>query len=232
MGINHSDKDIQKIKMLYGRLKGISEISLNKYSVSEITGYDYNSIIDQLNALLGEDFNCYKITRFQENYPSGIIVEDKDFNPKIMQLIRALEYGYNLNENIMQIGSIYNSLSDSELRSRCSDILTAPANFDRVINQASLVLEDRIRSKSGIKGESAVTVVTKAINPEPSKSILQISASKEEHEGMHYICKGIMLAFRNPTHHTITDKYKREDALKFCAFIDNLLKVIDESKKI
>jgi hypothetical protein len=39
-----------------------------------------------------------------------------------------------------------------------------------------------------------------------------------------------MLAFRNPTHHKITDKYRREDALKVCAFIDNILSVLEGAK--
>jgi hypothetical protein len=39
-----------------------------------------------------------------------------------------------------------------------------------------------------------------------------------------------MLAFRNPTHHHIADTYSREDALKVCAFIDNLLGTIDAAK--
>jgi hypothetical protein len=39
-------------------------------------------------------------------------------------------------------------LSDLELRERCEDLLLASANFDRATNQATLVLEDRIRKKS------------------------------------------------------------------------------------
>jgi len=42
--------------------------------------------------------------------------------------------------------------------------------------------------------------------------------------------RGIVLSFRNPTHHFITDKFSREDALKLVAFIDNLLQIIDSSK--
>jgi len=41
-----------------------------------------------------------------------------------------------------------------------------------------------------------------------------------------------MLAFRNPTHHYLSDSFKREDALKFTAFIDNLLQIVDKCKII
>ncbi len=41
-----------------------------------------------------------------------------------------------------------------------------------------------------------------------------------------------MGAFRNPTHHRTTDRFSREDALKVCAFIDNLLRAIDEAEVV
>jgi hypothetical protein len=39
-------------------------------------------------------------------------------------------------------------IRDPQLRSRCSDILLARSNFDRPINQATQILEDRIRRKA------------------------------------------------------------------------------------
>jgi len=41
-----------------------------------------------------------------------------------------------------------------------------------------------------------------------------------------------MLAFRNPTHHYLSDSFEREDALKFTAFIDSLLKILHKCKVI
>jgi hypothetical protein len=39
-----------------------------------------------------------------------------------------------------------------------------------------------------------------------------------------------MGAFRNPTHHRLVENMTREEALKVCAFIDNLLRVIDQAE--
>lgn len=38
-------------------------------------------------------------------------------------------------------------IKDQILNRRCSDLLNAPGSFDRVINQATQVLEDRLRTK-------------------------------------------------------------------------------------
>ena len=42
---------------------------------------------------------------------------------------------------------VENYIHDKELRDRCLDLLEAKGKYDRVINQATLVLEDRIRTK-------------------------------------------------------------------------------------
>jgi uncharacterized protein (TIGR02391 family) len=150
---------------------------------------------------------------------------------KLLQLVSFLEYGYKLSEEIIEIGSIYNSIKDEELKSRCADILTASGNFDRVINQASQVLEDGIRKKSGLdRSFVGLKLVNKALNTDKLKSILIVSENDEEHEGFCHICRGIMLAFRNPTHHYLSNSFEREDALKFTAFIDNLLKILNKCK--
>jgi hypothetical protein len=149
---------------------------------------------------------------------------------RLGQLISYLEHVYFLNSHIVEIGSLYNSIKDAELKSRCSDLLSAAGNFDRVINQTTLVLEDRIRTKSGVdKPLAGVQLVNAVLNADISKTILQISDNAEEHEGVCHICRGLMLSFRNPTHHRILDKYTREDALKLCAFIDNILLLIDNA---
>jgi uncharacterized protein (TIGR02391 family) len=136
-----------------------------------------------------------------------------------------------LSEHVIEIGSIYNSIIDEELKGRCSDILSAPGNFDRVINQATQVLEDRIRKRAKTDRKLVgVSLVNKALNTDISKTIIIISDNPEEHEGICHICRGLMVGFRNPTHHQLSDNFTREDALKFCAFIDNVLQIIDKAK--
>jgi len=225
-----------ELRKLYGQLKGIKDLfnSTSSFTVSKTVGDDYNQIVSRASQIIGEDISSFQLGPgyYNEAYGGKLVCDILTIKEKLYQLISYLEHGYNVSEKVIEIGSIYNSINDDELKGRCSDILTAPGNFDRVINQATQVLEDRIRKKSGSSGNNTGTkLVNTALNADIDKTILEVSTNKEEHEGVCHICRGIMLAFRNPTHHHLTDQYSREDALKFCAFIDNILFLIDHSKK-
>jgi hypothetical protein len=220
---------------LYGRLKGIRELVFNQSTTNQEVGKDYDNIVNDIAVVIGENLasfilpkNIYNLTR-----ANRLCTTSDNIQGKLLQLLGYLEYGYALSEQVIEIGSVYNSIADEELKSRCSDILSAPSNFDRVINQATLVLEDRIRTKAKLDGSAiGVNLVNKALNPDPSKSILKVSDNTEEHEGICHICRGIVLAFRNPTHHKLNDQITREDALKVCAFVDKLLAIIEQAKTI
>lgn len=123
-------------------------------------------------------------------------------------------------------------LKDDELRDRCRDLLRARGNFDRVFREATTVLDDRLKRLSGVREKlNPASLVGKAISPNPDTAILRVSDDRDEQEGFHSICKGLVLAFRNPTHHELTNKFSREDALKFCGFIDAILAVLAQAKK-
>ena len=118
-------------------------------------------------------------------------------------------------------------LTDGVLRARCADLLRRPKNFDRAVAQATTVLEARVRTRSGIKGTTGVPLVTRAINPDPDKAVLVVSTNKDEQEGFFNLCKGVMLWFRNPTHHHLDTELTREEALRICAFVDLLLPTVE-----
>ncbi len=124
-------------------------------------------------------------------------------------------------------------IQDEELRSRCTDLLLGKKHFDRAVNQATLVLEDRLRHKAQptarLVGEN---LAGHAINSDLVKTVLKVSDNQDEQRGISEIVRGIVPAFRNTTHHHLVDSFTREDALRVCGFIDVLLRIIDKSTKV
>jgi uncharacterized protein (TIGR02391 family) len=125
-------------------------------------------------------------------------------------------------------------IEDQELLSRCQGILIAPANFDIAINQATLVLEDRIRKKAEptkkLVGENLVNF---AFNEELSKTVLRVASNEsDDQRGFTQMLRGIFAAFRNKTHHHIIKNISREEAMRVCGFVDVLLRVVDNSVKV
>jgi hypothetical protein len=115
-------------------------------------------------------------------------------------------------------------IEDEELLSRVKDLLRRKKHHDRVMREATTVLEDRIRNIGGItdplRPEELVNTV---LNPDRQKAVLLYGSSPSDQQGFHSICRGIVLAIRHNVHHRLTDDVSREDALRFCAFVDLLL---------
>jgi hypothetical protein len=120
-------------------------------------------------------------------------------------------------------------IHDQQLYGRCKDLFRAKRHFDRVIREATTLLDDRLKAKTGIQNLNPENLVGKAVNPDLSKTVIEVSSNPAEQAGFHNICRGIMLAFRNRAHHSLSDAFTREDALKFCGFLDTILGMIDNA---
>lgn len=123
-------------------------------------------------------------------------------------------------------------IHDKELRDRCLDLLKLDSKFDRVVNQATQVFEDRVRIKAGLNERiQGVELINKVLNADLTKTVIRISNNPDEHEGFCHVARGMMLAFRNPSHHHLTDEVTREEALKLCGFVDVLLSMLEKAEK-
>ena len=125
-------------------------------------------------------------------------------------------------------------IQDEELLGRCADLLLARKHFDRPINQATLVLEDRIRKKAQLTNKLVgENLVNNAFNEELKKTVLQVSsADPDDQRGFTQILRGMVPTFRHKTHHHVTTNFSRYDAMRVCCFIDVLLRVVDNSQKV
>lgn len=224
--------DQSRLKEYYGFLQGLQKVlSRTPYIVREQV-QNYHTVLGGITKATDLDFELYRLASGTfDYYQDHGMIPSTLLSAKIEPLLGALELKYGLSEKVVQLGSIFQAIKDDELRNRCADILTAVSNFDRVINQATLVLGDRIRTKSRISGVIGVSLVNKAINSDYAKTVLKISPEKDIHEGLSHIFRGIFLAYRNPTHHHVIPDISREDALKVCGYIDHLLDVLNNAQR-
>lgn len=224
--------NIQELRKLYGRLKAMRSALPDTTLVSDLFGTDYQRIVDSIATIIDDDMSGFsrnelRVYGSQSSNPS---LYTDEIRLRVSQLIGMLEHGYNIADKTLEIGSLYNAIKDNELRDRCGDLLTAPGNFDRVISQATLVLEDRIRKTSGLDRNSYGTgLVNAAIKSDPNISRLRLSDTPSEQEGYANVVRGLMLALRNETNHNIIHTFSREDALSICGFIDRLLRLVDNA---
>lgn len=213
------------------RLCGIRDsCRVGLHALPSSVGGDYAGILNDLRSAVDDKFSGFDLTE-DMIYSRGNIITNYEYTSllsKINQLIRYLELIHGAASKIIEIGSIYNLIKDTELKSRCADLLSAHEHFDRVINQATQVLEDRVRQKSPrLDGMTGLSLMSRSINPEVSKTVLIFSDTASEQEGYANLFKGMIGAFRNPSHHVFLADVTREQALQICVFVDNMLTALD-----
>ena len=128
-------------------------------------------------------------------------------------------------------------IKDQTLSKRCSDILNSPGNFDRVIREATLILEDRLRSS--VPHEKLCELIPLAKNQvgeplaakllSPDNPIIVISENKQERSAFLKIVIGIVSYLRNPSHHSLNDDTKWSLAWSVVGVIDSLLSELDNA---
>jgi len=126
-------------------------------------------------------------------------------------------------------------IKDDELRSRCSDLLSAPGLYDRVIRESTTILEDRIRNKCphetlarlipNAVDQSGEKLINKVFSPD--HPVLSISTEKPKRIAFHKILVGMISFLRNPYHHHLDETTEWSWAWSIVGFIDRLLADID-----
>lgn len=126
-------------------------------------------------------------------------------------------------------------IHDDESRNRCADLLGAPGAFDRVIREATTILENRIRSRPppetlsrlipNSADQTGENLVNKLFNPD--NPILVISSDKGRRIAFYKILIGVFSYLRNPYHHQIDSATEWSWAWSTVGFIDQLLSDVE-----
>lgn len=120
-------------------------------------------------------------------------------------------------------------IGDEELRRRCEDLLAAGGHYDRVIREACVILENRVRVTIGAdKGLTGVPLMEKAFSPKGGP--LQLSGLEQEQLGAMQLYRSLMAFFRNAAGHHIIDTYSVDDALRFVGWVDLLLGMVETAR--
>ncbi|MFH1382576.1 MAG: TIGR02391 family protein [Chloroflexota bacterium] len=125
-------------------------------------------------------------------------------------------------------------IKDVDLQKRCLDLLDASGNFDRVINQATQVLEERLRMRLPFEKLCQIIPETKNQIGEalahkllaPPNPVIIISGKPEECSAFHKMVVGIIAYLRNPTHHSLNDDTEKALAWSVVGIVDSLLSEI------
>lgn len=164
----------------------------------------------------------------------------EDWNDAKAHIIRIINEGIgNIENNTVPSKEIEPviPIKDEGLRKRCSDLLKAPGSFDRVINQATQVLEARLRDS--LPYEKLCEVIPEARDHvgeplankllSPNKPVIVISDKQIERAAFHKMVVGIIAYLRNPSHHSLDDKTEWTLAWSVVGIIDSLLSQLENS---
>lgn len=119
-------------------------------------------------------------------------------------------------------------IADEELRRRCYDLLVAEGDYDRVVREACVVLEDRVR-KAASYGKSQVGVALMQSVFSPKNPVLRLSAHEQEQQGAMNIFAGVMGFFRNDAGHNLVESYSQDDVVRLVAMVALLLKLVADT---
>jgi hypothetical protein len=126
-------------------------------------------------------------------------------------------------------------IKDEELRRRCSDLLSSPGTYDRVIREATTVLEDRIRRSPPFDvltrriPQSADQTGDNLVNQlfAPDHPVLSISSDKGRRIAFHRMLLGVVSYLRNHYHHQLDATTEWSWAWSIVGLIDQLLTDIE-----
>ena len=127
------------------------------------------------------------------------------------------------------------SIRDPELRKRCLDLLSQfrkdghHDRLDTVVNEATRILEDRLRSLSAAPATCVgIDLVKHAFGP-PSPRLI-VSNVAPEQEAAHLLFRGVFGFVRNSVHHRLVGTLQPERVLQIVGMVDYLISIAEAAE--
>ncbi len=124
---------------------------------------------------------------------------------------------------------------DLVLRKRCLPILAAiegagsPEQYDTVIREMSVVLEDRVRALTGFAGKVSGAELFSATMIRDS-CLIRFSAEKDVQEAAHLFFRGYSGLVRNEVMHRLVKSYTKERVMQLLGTVDYLLYLLSRAQ--
>jgi len=110
------DIDMTKLRMLYGSLIGMREaLALASELFYKTLGDDYSATVQDLAILLSQDLSRFQLPeKIYDKYGYESLLRAKKgfLEGKLIPLISFLEYGYHLNEEVAEVGTLYSQVQN------------------------------------------------------------------------------------------------------------------------
>jgi Protein of unknown function (Hypoth_ymh) len=130
---------------------------------------------------------------------------------------------------------------DEGLRERCLPLIAtidrnsenegnkgeAAVQFDSVVREMSVVLEDRIRKLAKLTSEKGKDLMSKAFSG--SDPLIRFSPDSATQEGAHLLYRGYSGFVRNEVMHALVPTYTRERVLQLLGMVDYLLFLLTQA---
>lgn len=151
------------------------------------------------------------------------------------QSMEDLEVLPQIPPSINQSTSFEVPIIDPVLRKRCLSILNAldeggtSDQYDTIIREMSVILEDRVRELSGYSGKlSGVQLFGETMGKLPPK--IKFSDDKDIQESAHLLFRGYSGFVRNKVMHGLVSSYTRERVLQLIGMVDYLLFILSNAE--
>ena len=237
---SHSFGEITVDGVSYGSLRylkagilfRVSQLFQKRYEVLKKDKTVPRSILKTFDERIQQLLNLAEMGILNGLRPADVFFEIVSSGEEPMEDLKLLPQ---IPPSINQSNSFEVPIIDPVLRKRCLSILNAleeggtSDQYDTIIREMSVILEDRVRELSGYAGKlSGVQLFGETMGKLPPK--IKFSDEKDIQESAHLLFRGYSGFVRNEVMHGLVSSFTRERVLQLIGMVDYLLFILSNAE--